>query len=182
MLNSVDEPRSHWLLKAPIHVLFLDTLLHYYPSASLVMTHRQLDEVLPSFVRLFSVFMSIYLNNNRAEIPADKTADTKRLIQTFDTLVHRLIKFRRAHQHNAIFDIHYNDLVERPIDTVRHLYDHFGFQWSNEFEQEMIVWLEKNPQGKQGRNMYRLEEFGLTRDEIEQNYNEYNNMFLELRK
>ncbi|CAF4983566.1 unnamed protein product, partial [Rotaria magnacalcarata] len=32
----------------------------------------------------------------------------------------------------------------------------------------MITWLRDNPQGKQGRNSYTLEEFGLTHDAIEQ--------------
>ncbi|CAF4588769.1 unnamed protein product, partial [Rotaria magnacalcarata] len=32
----------------------------------------------------------------------------------------------------------------------------------------MITWLRDNPQGKQGRNSYTLEEFGLTHDTIEQ--------------
>ncbi|CAF3388143.1 unnamed protein product, partial [Rotaria sp. Silwood2] len=40
MLNSVDAPQSHWLLKTPLHTLFLDTLLRHYPSASLIMIHR----------------------------------------------------------------------------------------------------------------------------------------------
>ncbi|CAF5032993.1 unnamed protein product, partial [Rotaria sp. Silwood1] len=48
MLNDVDTPRSHWLLKSPIHMFFLDTLLRHYPSASFIMTHRRLNEVLPS--------------------------------------------------------------------------------------------------------------------------------------
>ncbi|CAF4547827.1 unnamed protein product, partial [Rotaria sp. Silwood2] len=51
MLNDIDTPRSHWLLKSPIHTFFLDTLLRHYPSASLIMTHRRLDEVLPSYAR-----------------------------------------------------------------------------------------------------------------------------------
>ncbi|CAF3638527.1 unnamed protein product [Rotaria sp. Silwood1] len=49
MLNNVDTPRSHWILKSPIHTFFLDTLLRHYPSASFIMTHRRLDEVLPSY-------------------------------------------------------------------------------------------------------------------------------------
>jgi hypothetical protein len=47
MLNSVDPPRSHWLLKTPAHALFLDTIICRYSHAHVVLTHRRLDEVLP---------------------------------------------------------------------------------------------------------------------------------------
>lgn len=47
MLNSIDKPRSHWLLKSPEHALYLDTFFRHYPNAVMIMTHRRLDEVLP---------------------------------------------------------------------------------------------------------------------------------------
>jgi hypothetical protein len=46
----------------------------------------------------------------------------------------------------------------------------------------MLNWLRENPQGKQGRNIYTLEEFGLTHDTIEHRYEEYSNMFFKLLK
>lgn len=159
MLNRVDEPQSHWLLKAPIHTFFLDTLLRYYPSASIIMTHRRLEEVLPSWARLCSVSMSLYLSSSKADVDSDRYADVKRDFYVLDVMIQRLIKFRYAHKHNEILDILYDD-----------------------FEQAMLKWLRENPQGKQGRNIYTLEEFGLTSDEIEKRYEEYNNMFLKHRK
>jgi hypothetical protein len=59
MLNSVDEPCSHWLLKSPEHALYLDTLLRHYPHAAIIMTHRNLNDVVPSLCRLLSVYNSI---------------------------------------------------------------------------------------------------------------------------
>ena len=52
LLNSVDRPHSHWLLKSPVHSFYLDTLLRHYPTAKLIMVHRHLNEVLPSFCRM----------------------------------------------------------------------------------------------------------------------------------
>ncbi|CAF4301044.1 unnamed protein product, partial [Rotaria sordida] len=52
MLNSVDMPQSHWLLKSPLHIFCLDKFLQIYPNALLIMTHRNLDEVLPSLCSL----------------------------------------------------------------------------------------------------------------------------------
>ena len=52
MLNSVDPPTSHWLLKSHWHIFFMSTFLRHYPQALLIMTHRSLDEVFPSYCRL----------------------------------------------------------------------------------------------------------------------------------
>ncbi|CAF1153850.1 unnamed protein product [Rotaria sordida] len=42
MLNSVDMPKSHWLLKSPFHIFCLDKFLQHYRNALLIMTHRNL--------------------------------------------------------------------------------------------------------------------------------------------
>ncbi len=97
-----------------------------------------------------------------------------------DVTIDRLVKFRRTHQQTRIFDVLYDDLFAQPIDTVRRIYEHFGLSWSEDFELAMFNWLRENPQGKQGRNIYTLEEFGLTHDTIEHRYEEYNNMFFKL--
>jgi hypothetical protein len=81
------------------------------------------------------------------------------LLHLVDTFIRRLIEFRHNNRSTSVFDILYEDLVAQPIDTVRKIYDHFGLKWSEEFETGMIKWLHDNPQGKQGRNAYTLEQF-----------------------
>jgi hypothetical protein len=180
MLNSVDAPQSYWLLKTPYHIFNLDTMLRHYPSASLIMTHRRLDDVLPSSIRLGLAFASVYFDNSKHDAAIDRQMVVERRLRATDVQIKRIVKFRRAHPRVSVFDVLYDDLIAAPIDTVRRIYDHFGLAWTEEFEQAMRVWLRDNPQGKQGRNTYTLEEFGLTHDEIEQQYEDYNRMFLNL--
>ena len=178
MLNSVDAPQSYWLLKTPYHIFNLETLLRHYPSASLIMTHRRLDDVLPSSIRLGLAFASVFFNSSRHDAAIDRQMVVERRLRATDVQINRIVKFRRAHPHVPVFDVLYDDLVTKPIETVRRLYEHFGLAWTKEFEQAMLMWLRDNPQGKQGRNTYTLEEFGLTPDKIEQKYEDYNRMFL----
>lgn len=174
MLNSVDEPSSHWILKAPIHSLYLDTLLRYYPQASLIMTHRRLDEVLPSCAKLTSAFVEPYLDKDKPDIVTNRNMVLELLWESMDTFIKRLVEFRRKNTSTPVMDIHYEDLIAQPIDTVRKIYQDFGISWSQEFEHAMIVWLRDNPQNKYGRHNYTLEEFGLKRETIEKRYEEYN--------
>ncbi|CAF1271308.1 unnamed protein product [Rotaria sordida] len=162
MLNSIDTPQSHWLLKTPLHTFYLDTLLRHYPTASLIMSHRRLDEVLPSSVRIFIAATMDYFNNSSTDTVTNKKKVVERGLKFIDIAIDRLLKFRHANQHARTFDLLYEDLMTKPIDTVRRIYEYFGLTWSEDFEQAMIKWLHENPQGKQGRNTYTLEEFGLT--------------------
>ena len=172
MLNSVDAPQSHWLFKSPLHNYYLDTFLRCYPSMPIIMTHRRLDQVIPSWIRLCLTMTSIYLKADN-----DNTLVMNKAMQTLDVMIDRLIKFRRSHNDTKVLDILYDDLTAQPIETVHRIYDYFGLTLSEQFESAMRNWLQENPQGKQGRNSYSLEEFGLPSNAIEQRYKEYNNMF-----
>ena len=178
MLNSVDAPQSHWLLKTPVHLLYLDTLLRHYPTASLIMTHRGLNEVLPSCARMAIVYTSAFLNSGKPDVETDQKAIVELILKLMDDLIRKLVQFRRTNRKTRVLDIIYEDLLAKPIDTVRRIYDHFGLTWSQDFELAMLAWLRDNPQGKQGRNTYTLEAYGLDAEVIEKCYEEYDNMFL----
>ena len=182
MLNHVDTPHSHWLLKALTHTIFLDPFLQHYPSALLIMTHRRIDEALPSLMRLARAFTSAYLDSEKEDAADNLKQVDKNCLDSLVVFGDRMVEFRRVHPDFPIFDIFYDELTAQPIDTVRRIYDHFGLTWSEEFELAMRTWLRENPQGKQGRLTYSLEEFGLTCEEIEQRFKEYINMFLLPRK
>jgi hypothetical protein len=167
MLNSVDAPKSQWLLKSPYYIFNLDTLIRHYPSVSLTMTHRQLHEVVPSSIRLRPAFARIYFNSNKHDAAIGRQMVVDRRLRATDIQINRIVKFRRAHPQVPVFDVLYDDLMVKPIDTVRYIYDHFGLTWSEEFEQAMRTWLRDNPQGKQGHNTYTLEEFELTHEAID---------------
>ena len=181
MLNSVDAPQSHWLLKAPTHTIYLNSLLRYYPKASLIMIHRRLDEVIPSAIRLEFAFDAPYLASDKTDTNANRDAVVKNCLHRIDIFIRRLIEWRCANQDIPVLDLLYEDLVAQPIDTVRRVYKHFGLAWSEEFEVAMLDWLHNNPQGSQGRNAYTLKEFGLQRETIEKCYEKYYQMFLKAR-
>jgi hypothetical protein len=111
MLNSVDAPRSHWLLKTPPHAYFLETLLRHYPSASIIMTHRRLDEVLPSAVRFGIASASPYFDSTSVDAKADKHTVVKHFLHALDIRIKRIVKFRSDHPHIPDFDVVYGDLL-----------------------------------------------------------------------
>ncbi|CAF4063262.1 unnamed protein product [Rotaria sordida] len=181
MLNSVDTPKSHWLLKSPFNVYCLDKFLQHYPNALLIMTHRNLDEVFPSLYRLCLTPASYHFDNTNS-ISRDRII--KRCYQFFDKGIEYMMKFRNLQNDTVkktqknIFDVSYDNLMEDPIGVVQQIYDHFNLHFSDEMKMAMRNWLLENPQGKQGRHKYSLSDFGLNREDIETRYADYNKLFL----
>ncbi|CAF0848850.1 unnamed protein product [Rotaria sordida] len=181
MLNTVDMPKSHWLLKTPFHIFSFDTLLQHYPNALLIMPHRRIDEVLPSLCSLSLTATDLHFDKTNS-ISRDRII--KRCYQFFDTEIECMMKFRTsengvlAQSKKHIFDVTYDNLMKDPIGVVHQIYDYFNLHWSNEIEMAMRDWLLKNPQGKQGRHTYSLAEFGLNQEDIETRYADYMNLFL----
>ncbi|CAF2412830.1 unnamed protein product [Rotaria sp. Silwood2] len=181
MLNSVDMPKSHWLLKSPLHIFCLDKFFQNHPNTLLIMTHRNLDEVLPSMCRL-SLATSELLFDNTNSISRDRII--KRTCQFFDAEIEYIMKFRNL-QNDAfkqmqknIFDVSYDNLMKDPIGVVQQIYKHFNLHWSEEMKMAIQNWLLENPQGKHGRHKYSLADFGLNREDIETRYADYNKLFL----
>ena len=90
MLHDVDPPRSHWLLKSSLHLYYIDTFLKYYPQASMIVTHRRIDQVLPSLYSLWLSHFAIYYNEDELTnlrprldeiVPASIDIRIKRLIE-----------------------------------------------------------------------------------------------------
>jgi hypothetical protein len=178
MLHDVDPPRTHWQLKSPQHTLWLDTLLKYYPQASIIMTHRHLDQVITSLYSLWVHGFRPYFNEDNI---TDLKIILKEMVLVYVNIwTNRIIEFHsREPSPKNIFDIQYEDLTKDPIDTVRRIYDHFDYlKWSDEFEQAMRTWLIDNPQGKQGRHSYSSTEFNFETQMHQQLYKHYEKLFL----
>lgn len=177
MLNYIDKPKSHWILKTPYHIFNIDTLLKYYPNALLIMTHRKMNDVLPSSIRLGLAYGNMYFDSNRDDAYIDRKTIIDRRIRATDRQIDRIVNFRRERPNINVYDISYEDLMSQPIQVVQNLYRRLGFTWTDVFEQELQHWLNENPQGKQGRNSYTLEEFNLTNEIIENKYETYHRLF-----
>lgn len=181
MLDSVDTPSSHWLLKSPMHCLHFDTILQHYPNALFVITHRRLDEALPSLCNL-SWLVAQWAYDKNDTIQRKRIA--KRCCMFADQAVQSIEKFHNSQKQmidsarKCHINVAYDDLMNNPIEVVRQIYDCFSLKWSDEFETAMHKWLLENPQGKQGRHSYSLKEWNLSCEEIEKRYATYTKLFL----
>lgn len=67
----------------------------------------------------------------------------------------------------------YEQLFSDPIATVKKIYQKFDLDYTPEFEERMITYLQNNKQGKYGRHKYSLEEYGFDAREIFEEFRTY---------
>ena len=156
-----------WNLKMPSHSLWLETVLKVYPDARLIWTHRDPLTATGSFCSLISLAHMGFIGQ------ADKAWIKENC--TYQARLHadRIMDFRDKFGEDRVIDVHYADLMRRPLDTMRQLYAELGDDFSEAAERGMQRWIDDNPRDKFGKHEYKLAEFDLTPKDVETLFERY---------
>lgn len=149
-------PRRRWLLKAPEHQVHLETLLKVYPDARIVQTHRDPIKCMASTTSLMGTLYYMRsdqpFNARLFEHIIMGEATARRLERVMEQRDQGLVPEAN------ITDSRYQDLMDRPMDCIRGIYQHFGLSLSADAEQKMLDYLAKKPKGKFGAHSYQVDE------------------------
>lgn len=173
-----------WALKAPPHLAGLEELRATYPDACVVWTHRDLGRVLPSLASLLRSSRGARTRwhglADEADGPAaesDAAGIGAEVLDLWRRMLDRAMEYRARSGDPGILDVSYSELTRDPIAALRRIYRHFDLPYSEDFEAGIRSELAENPQGRQGRNAYSIEEFGYTREQIDRDFADYNQRF-----
>jgi Sulfotransferase family len=135
-------PRGRWTLKSPEHLFDLAELLETYPDACLVQTHRDPATAMASLARLIHANQAMYFPEAD---PREVGAIVRAL---WGTALERAAADRALPGvDGAVLDIAYRDLVARPLDAVRAIYERFGLPYTNEFHRALTGHLQQQRSG-----------------------------------
>ncbi len=167
-LQSGGVPSERWLLKSPVHLLRLKEIFAVYPDACIIMTHRHPAKVVPSAASLVSSVRSLYSDKE------DQQRTGKEQAAIWSNYFERFLKAREVlDKENQIIDLRFEDFVQDHLGIVQKIYDRFGWELSEEAQQNMQQFLAKNPKDKHGAHNYTLADFGLTTEGIDQQFAPY---------
>nr|WP_279342474.1 sulfotransferase [Geotalea sp. SG265] len=166
-------PGTHWVLKAPSHLMALESLLDVYPDADIVVTHRDPLKVLPScasFTRVLREPFTNGLDNGKIGIEVSSR---------WEGSAWHSLQFRqsRPHLQKHFYDVNFTDLERDPMSVVKGIYRHFGRDLENSAELAMKTFIAGNPKDKNGAHHYSLEEFGLDRETEKRRFQFYMDHF-----
>jgi hypothetical protein len=159
--------RTHWALKSPHHMEWLDVLARVYPGARIVHTHRDPLRNLASFLSMAYHAMHIF---SAAVTPAEVGAFWTRKIAR---MVERAMAFRQAGGASQITDVLYYDLVKEPMRAVEQIYGDARFLLGDGARQSMKEQKKRSRQHKYGVHHYQLEDFGVDRSSADTGFAQY---------
>jgi hypothetical protein len=154
-------------LKAPDHTGRIGVIAELIPEAMVVNTVRDPVKVVNSSNSL------VYQYHRMTA----RRIDVRRMSELNLRLVESMWHSHRDGRGPSVIDVRYDDIVQRPIEAVRSIYEFHGVDWPEGHDATLQAYLDANPQRKHGGHTYSSQDFGLTDDGIERRFADYYDYF-----
>ncbi len=164
---------DRWLLKSPAHIWHLGALLHEYPGALLVQTHRDPLRIIASVSSLQATLRRL---GSDAPDLADIAAEwAPYIIEGLDRSVAGRIDGTVAPEH--VVDVQFAEFLADPFGVVGRIYDRFGIELSAEAERRMHAFYADHPHEGPGAHHYSFADTGLVEAEWRERAQPYQEYF-----
>jgi hypothetical protein len=146
----------------------IDALLHTYPDARIVQTHRDPVTVVASLASMSATLQRAFTDR------VEPSAIGREIIRWTRGL-ERSMQLRHSDQLPAerFVDVHYHELIRDPMSIVRRIYTQFAMPLSRAAETPMERFIADNPKDKHGPHRYTLERFGLDTESLARRFKGY---------
>jgi hypothetical protein len=162
---------GRYLGKTPHYQENLDVLLDVFPDAKVIHTHRDPRKVVPSFASMMAHTGQLLTRH------VDPFVVGRRVADQMVNSVERAMLVRDRTPAGRVLDVHYARLMRDPIPEMRRIHDFLELEWTPASEAAIQGWIHANPQNKYGRHRYALEDFGLSRDGLDERFKRYREYF-----
>jgi hypothetical protein len=161
---------KRWLLKGPRHISQLDRLHEMFPGTQMVINHRDPIKVIPSLASLTAALRNV--TGNRP-IVADR-AFSLAMMEDMATGLEDMMRRRKDRTIDRSFvDVHYVELDQNPIKQVEKVFARLGMSLTPAALEKMRQFVAQHRKGKFGAHRYRMEDTGLTVEEVRDRFKAY---------
>jgi hypothetical protein len=160
-----------WSLKMPSHAVHIEALVAAFPDVRIVWAHRDPFKATASLLSMNHLAKSMLVTD------PDLPTFVATVIEQVRAHVERPLAMRRRLGADAIFDLHYADLMRDPIGQMRSLYDWARDALTPDVEKAMLTWLDHNHQHRFGVRTYALSTYDLTVADLEPVFENYLSTF-----
>ena len=161
------EPIGGFVLKAPHHMIHLDRIFEHHPNVTIVQTHRDPLDTLPSLAS-----MALELRRLTSE-DVDPRECADYALTTARCRIERLERVRRAMPEKRFIDVWFGDVVRDPFAVVETIYDRVGLDLPPDVRAVMSQFIHENGRDQRPPHGYTLEQFGLDSESIRREFAAY---------
>lgn len=164
--------RPKWVFKTPHHLLGgIGGLLAVWPDLPLVMTHRDVAQVLPSYC---SMCASLSISSSTTYVREDQGAHwTKRFAEGLK----RFEDIRADLPEDQVVDVYYTETVSDPVGTARRVMEAIGIGFDEGDQAAMLATIEENKRETRPKHKYSADQFGLTPEGISRDFAFYHDKY-----
>lgn len=167
------EARRPWVFKTPHHLLGgIRGLLRVWPGVKLVMTHRDVGQVLPSWC---SMCCSLTVNSSTSYRKEEQGAHwTSRFLKGLE----QFEAIRASLPPGQVIDVDYRETVTDPAGTAERVLAALGLAPDEADRAAINRCIEANAREARPKHRYSAEEFGLTAEGIAREFAAYHARYL----
>ena len=163
---------TRWVLKAPFHLGVVEVLLEAFPEATVVQTHRDPFETIPSICSL-----QLFLWQLASDAPDPHACGALWGGNWQRALTHAL-EMRDSRYPDRFLDIWYRDVAKDPVTQVRRIHEATGRSFSAEAEASARKWAADNKRENRPPHEYTMEKFGFSEEQLAADFRAYRERFI----
>ena len=160
-----------WVLKSPHHLTCTATLLRLFPEALIIMPHRPIEQVMPSW---YSMVGTLTKADSSVPDVVVKQAHhwTARLVRNLqDTIAARNSAPER------FMDINYRVLLSDPMSACKAVFDKLGLTFTESDERAFQAHLDSNRRDDRPPHKHNLADYDTTIEQISESFAFYTETF-----
>lgn len=158
---------ERWVLKTPNHLLTMRALFEVFPDATVIQTHRDPLQTIPSLCSFVHTLWRIYSDRaDPAEAGRHWSAKMARALNS-------AMSVREHVPAERFCDVRFSDTVNRPMEVIESIYAFIGMPLTSEVKQAMQAWLAENRRDKRAAHDYSAAQFGLSDEQLERDFARY---------
>lgn len=161
---------DRWVLKTPAHLGYLPELRAQFPDLHVVHMHRDPLDTIPSGASLNATLHAMH----------QETVDLQRIgsewIERMGWTNDRALLTRSQWEPGLVTDLEFAEVVADPLGQVAKVYEAIGLDVASQASTAMRQWLVDRPR-EMARPAYTAETYGLSNDQINERFADYNERF-----
>jgi hypothetical protein len=156
-----------WVLKTPSLFGFERAYAEAFPGTDFIVTHRHPVQIWPSVCSLVLGVRSLYYDGDFSASASDL------IMHNFGEAAKMHLAWRDSYSPDKIRDVRFADVIGDEAALLRSIYEWLGMEFTAASEANLAAWLEMDARRDHVRSNAKLEDFGVTADDVTRGMSAY---------